>query len=240
MSFMRLSRLRKTEVIEMERKGRGRRPVEEITDTQINTLKEIRRFTNHRGFPPTMKELADILGISHASAHGQVNQLVRKGYLKREARKARSLAIVREPEDTLSVMTAVPIVGRVAAGRPILAVENIVGEIMVEGRIARSGRCFALEVAGDSMVNAGIKERDLVVVREQPVAENGDIVVALLEDEATVKRLFIRDEKIELRPENPKHRPIPVGPDDGLRILGKVIAVTRLGSKTHAQEKSRR
>ena len=209
----------------MERKGRGRRPVEEITDTQINTLKEIRRFTNHRGFPPTMKELADILGISHASAHGQVNQLVRKGYLKREARKARSLAIVREPEDTLSVMTAIPIVGRVAAGRPILAVENIVGEIMVEGRIARSGRCFALEVAGDSMVNAGIKERDLVVVREQPVAENGDIVVALLEDEATVKRLFIRDEKIELRPENPKHRPIPVGPDDGLRILGKVIAV---------------
>lgn len=209
----------------MERKGRGRRPVEEITDTQINTLKEIRRFTNHRGFPPTMKELADILGISHASAHGQVNQLVRKGYLKREARKARSLAIVREPEDTLSVMIAVPIVGRVAAGRPILAVENIVGEIMVEGRIARSGRCFALEVAGDSMVNAGIKERDLVVVREQPVAENGDIVVALLEDEATVKRLSIRDEKIELRPENPKHRPIPVGPDDGLRILGKVIAV---------------
>jgi repressor LexA len=225
MSFMRLSRLRKTEVIEMERKGRGRRPVEEITDTQINALKEIRRFTNHRGFPPTIKELADILGISHASAHGQVNQLVRKGYLKREARKARSLAIVREPEDTLSVMTAIPIVGRVAAGRPILAVENIVGEIMVEGRIARSGRCFALEVAGDSMVNAGIKERDLVVVREQPVAENGDIVVALLEDEATVKRLFIRDEKIELRPENPKHRPIPVGPDDGLRILGKVIAV---------------
>lgn len=209
----------------MERKGRGRRPVEEITDTQINALKEIRRFTNHRGFPPTIKELADILGISHASAHGQVNQLVRKGYLKREARKARSLAIVREPEDTLSVMIAVPIVGRVAAGRPILAVENIVGEIMVEGRIARSGRCFALEVAGDSMVNAGIKERDLVVVREQPVAENGDIVVALLEDEATVKRLFIRDEKIELRPENPKHRPIPVGPDDGLRILGKVIAV---------------
>lgn len=209
----------------MSQRPRGRRPVQEITEPQRRTLKEIRLFTNRRGFPPTMKELADILGISHASAHGQVNQLVRKGYLKREARKARSLAIVREPEDTLSVMTAIPIVGRVAAGRPILAVENIVGEIMVEGRIARSGRCFALEVAGDSMVNAGIRERDLVVVREQPVAENGDIVVALLEDEATVKRLFIRDEKIELRPENPKHRPIPVGPDDGLRILGKVIAV---------------
>jgi len=213
------------EVIEMVRKGRGRRPVEDITDKQHHTLKEIRRFMNNRGFPPTMKELANILGISHASAHGQVSQLVSKGYLKREARKARSLAIVREPEDSPSIMTAVPIVGRVAAGQPILAAENIVGEIMVEGRVARSGRCFALEVVGDSMVNAGIKEHDLVVVREQPVAENGDIVVAMLDDEATVKRLSIRDEKIELRPENPKHRPIPVGPDDGLRILGKVVAV---------------
>ncbi len=216
----------------MERKGRGRRPVEEITDTQRNTLNKIRLFMNRRGFPPTMKELADILGISHASAHGQVTQLVRKGYLKREPRKARSLAIVRESEDTPPIMTAVPIVGRVAAGQPILAAENIVGEIMVEGRITRLGRCFALEVTGDSMVDAGIREHDLVVVRQQAVAESGDIVVALLEDEATVKRLFIRDERIELRPENPKHQPIPVGPDDGLRILGKVVAVRRPGSNT--------
>jgi repressor LexA len=159
-----------------------------------------------------------------------VNQLVRKGYLKREPRKARGIAIIREPEDDVPDLVAVPIVGRVAAGQPILAEENIVGEVLVEGGIARSGRCFALEVTGDSMVDAGIRERDLVVVREQAVAENGDIVVALLEDEATVKRLFIRDERIELRPENPKYRPIPVGPDDGLRILGKVVAVRRPGS----------
>ena len=213
----------------MEHKGRGRRPVEGITDSQLNTLGEIRRFINQRGFPPTMKELADILGISHASAHDQVNQLVRKGYLKREARKARSISIVRELKDMPEVMTAVPIVGRISAGQPILAIENIVGEIMVEGSITRSGRYFALEVAGDSMVNAGIKERDLVVVREQPVAESGDIVVAMLNDEATVKRLFISHENIELRPENPKHRPIPVGPDDGMRIIGKVVAVRRPG-----------
>ena len=195
-------------------------------------MKEIRLFTNRRGFPPTMKELADILGISHASVHGQVNQLVRKGYLKREPRKARGIAIVREPENDIPDLVAVPIIGRVAAGQPILAAENIVGEIMVEGRITRLGRCFALEVTGDSMVDAGIREHDLVVVRQQAVAESGDIVVALLEDEATVKQLFIRDERIELRPENPKHRPIPVGPDDGLRILGKVVAVRRPGSNT--------
>ena len=220
---------RKSEVIEMEHKGRGRRPVEEISDSQLNTLEEIRRFINHRGFPPTMKELADILGISHASAHDQVSQLVRKGYLKREARKARSISIVRELKDTPAVMTAIPIVGRISAGQPIFAAENILGEIMVEGSIISSGRYFALEIVGDSMVNAGIKERDLVVVREQPVAESGDIVVVMLNDEATVKRFFIRDEKIELRPENPKHRPIPVGPDDGMRIIGKVVAVRRPG-----------
>ena len=215
----------------MASRPRGRRPIQEITAPQRRTLQEIRLYTSRRGFPPTIKELADILGISHASAHGQVNQLVRKGYLKREPKKARGIAIVREPEDDVPDLVAVPIVGQVAAGQPILAEENIIGEVLVESRIAGSGRCFALEVKGDSMVKAGIRERDLVVVRQQPVAENGDIVVALLEDEATVKRLYIREEKIELRPENPKHRPIPVGPDDGLRILGKVVAVRRPGSK---------
>ena len=155
-----------------------------------------------------------------------------KGYLKREPRKARGIAIVREPEDDIPDLVAVPIIGRVAAGQPILAEENIIGEVLVEGGVARAGRCFALEVTGDSMVDAGIRERDLVVVRQQPVAENGDIVVALLEDEATVKRLYIRGEKIELRPENRKHRPIPVGPDDGLRIIGKVVAIRRPGSET--------
>jgi repressor LexA len=119
----------------------------------------------------------------------------------------------------------VPVVGQVAAGQPLFAEENIVGEIFVEDRIARSGRCFALEIAGDSMVGAGINNQDFVVVRQQPVAESGDIVVALLGDEATVKRLYIRDEIIELRPENPKLRPISVGPENELRILGKVVAV---------------
>ena len=209
----------------MRQRPRGRPPSREISDPQRRTLKEIILFRNGRGFPPTMKELADILDISHASAHGQVNQLVRKGYLKRDPRKARGIAVIREPGDGIPDLVPVPIVGRVAAGQPILAEENIVGQVLVEGRTARSGRCFALEVTGDSMVNAGIRGHDLVVVRQQPIAENGDIVVAMLGEEATVKRLFIREEKIELRPENPKYRPIRVGPDDGLRILGKVVSV---------------
>lgn len=208
-------------------KPRGRRPLSEITGPQRRTLKEIRRFLHQRGFPPTIKELADILGISHASAHGQVNQLVRKGYLRREPRKARGLAIIREPEDKSSDMVPIPIIGEVTAGQPILAQENVIGEVLVETLIARSGCCFALEIIGDSMVDAGIDDGDLVVVRQQPVAESGDIVVALLGEEATVKRLYICDEKIELRPENIRHRPISVGPGNELRILGKVVATKR-------------
>ena len=216
----------------MSGQARGRRPVEEITDPQRRTLRELRDFTNRRGFPPTIQELADILGISTPSVRDQVKQLVRKGYVKRESRKARGLTVVSEPTDEVFDLLAIPIVGRVAAGQPILAEENVIGEVLVDSRAVRSGRCFALEVQGDSMIDAGIQDRDLVVVREQPVAENGDIVVALLEQDATIKRLFIRDERIELRPENAQHRPRPIGPDDGFRIVGKVVAVSRPRAKS--------
>jgi len=197
----------------------------EITEPQLRTLKKIRRFIDQRDFPPSLKELADILGISIPSAYGQVNQLVRKGYLRREPRKARGLAVIRVPEDEAPEMERVPVIGQVSAGQLIFAEENIIGEIMVEKKIACRGRCFALEVKGDSMVGAGINDRDLVVVRQQPVAESGDIVVVLFGDEGTVKRLFIRDEKIELRSENPKYQPISIGPGDDLRVVGKVVAV---------------
>ena len=173
--------------------------------------------------------LADILGISPPSLRDQITQLVRKGYVRRESRKARGLTVLREPTDEVLELRAVPIVCRVAAGQPILAEENIVGEVLVDSRAIRSGRCFALEVRGDSMIGAGIRDQDLVVVRQQPVAESGDIVVALLDQDATIKRLFIRDERIELRPENPKFQALLIGPDDGLRILGKVVAVSRSG-----------
>ncbi len=208
----------------MSDESRGRPPVEEITDPQRRTLGELRRFTRQRGFPPTIQELADILGISTPSVYAQVSQLVRKGYVKREARKARGLTVVGEPMDGLLDLRAVPIVGKVAAGQPILAAENVVGEILVDSRAVRSGRFFALEVQGDSMIDAGIHNGGLVVVRQQAIAESGDIVVTLLGEEATVKRLYIREETIELRPENPGQRPIRVGPEDELRILGKVVA----------------
>lgn len=174
-----------------------------------------------------MKELGAYLGISAASAHEQVNHLVQKGFVRRDGRKARSLEVVEGDAGDVVDLASVPIVGTVAAGLPLLAAENIVGELLVERTAVRSGQHFALKVNGDSMVRADIRDGDHVVVRRQPIAESGAIVVALLGDEATVKRLWIAEDRIELRAENPRYRPIVIGPDSDLRIQGKVIAVRR-------------
>lgn len=211
------------------KKRRGRPPVQTLTDPQRRAFRAVSAFLARHGFPPTAQELADALGVSGPSAHALVSQLVRKDYLKRESRKARGLSIVRDIDDAPNkvVLVSVPIIGRVAAGQPILADENIIGEVLVENAVVSGAPCFALRVAGQSMVNAGIADKDLVIVRRQPIAENGDIVVALIGVEATVKRLSIRGARVELCPENPKFKPIVVGTDDDLRVLGKVVAVRR-------------
>ena len=209
-----------------KKKKRGRRPVEGLTTAQEKAFKAIRSFAEKKGFPPTVKELADQLGMASASAHELVSELVRKDFLRRTPRKARTLEIVKQPPVPASDLIPVPIVGSVVAGMPILAIENIEGEVLVDAHAVR-GTCFALEVKGDSMIEADINEGDYVIVRQQPLAESGDIVVALMEAEATVKRLFISDEKIELRPENPAYPVRPIGEDNDMCILGKVVAIRR-------------
>lgn len=209
------------------RKRPGRRPVEELTSSQQRTLLEIQRLVTRYNLPPTMQELAEALGMTPASAHEQVNHLVRKGYLKREPRKARNLTILRGPPEEMAELVEIPVVGTVAAGQPLFAEENIVDHVLIDGALARRGRCFALHVVGDSMIKANIKAGNVVIVRQQPMAENGDIVVALLNGEATVKRLSIQEEVVELCPENSKYRPIRIDPDQDFRILGKVVGVCR-------------
>lgn len=213
--------------MDQKRKSRGRHPVEKLTDTQRRTLGEVRTFIVRHRFPPSVQELAELLGISPASAHEQINQLVRKGYIKREPRKARGLSILRDTDDGPASLVAVPLLGTVAAGHPVLAEENFIGEVLVEGGLVRTGRCFALRVSGQSMANAGIADQDVIIVRQQPIAESGDIVVALVDGQATVKRLSIQGPKIELRPENQEFQSILISAGDELRILGKVVAVRR-------------
>ena len=215
--------------MDLDQKRRGRRPIEKLTDAQRRTLGEVREFIVRHRFPPSVQELAEVLGISPASAHEQINQLVRKGYIKREPRKARGLSILRDIDDGPADLVAVPLLGTVAAGLPVLAEENLIGEVLIEGGLVRGGRCFALRVSGQSMANAGIADQDVVIVRQQPIAESGDIVVALIDGEATVKRLSIQGPNIELKPENPEFQPIVIGAGDELRILGKVVAVRRIG-----------
>lgn len=205
----------------------GRPPIEEITDSQRRTLQAIQEFVAHKKYAPSMQELAGALGITPASAHEQVAQLERKGYVQREPRKARSLAVIRQADEKATELIPVPLVGRVAAGPLMLAEENIEGEVLVEAAVARRGRCFALRVSGESMRGAGLHDGYLVIVRQQPVAENGDIIVALIAGEATVKRLFIRGDQIELRPENRKYRPIVIDAETEMSIVGKVVAVRR-------------
>lgn len=209
----------------------GRPPSVGITPSQMRTFNEIRAFASKFEYPPTVHELAAILGVSHSSVHEQISQLIRKGFLRREPGKSRGIVTVREPDGNVAQLVSVPIVGRVVAGHPLFAEENISGEILVDASLLKRGPCFALEVRGDSMKGAGIKASDLLIVRQQPVAENGEIVVALLDGEATVKRLAVNGGQVELRPANPRYRPILIGGEHDFRIVGRVVGIWRRPAK---------
>jgi repressor LexA len=208
----------------------GRHPIVELTDPQRRTLQVLQRLVSRHGKPPTIKELAAAREVSVGTIQDQIAQLERKGYVRRDPHQSRNLTVLRGPTEDVAELIEVPIIGTVAAGPPIWATENILGHVMVEASSIR-GRCFALQVQGDSMIRANMKDGDLVIVRQQPVAENGDIVVALLSGEATVKRLSITEEAIRLIPENPKYRPLTIDPSEDFRIVGKVIAIRRAGQR---------
>ena len=176
----------------------------------------VRQFTQENGFPPSIREIGAAVGLrSTASVSYHLQQLQDKGLLQSPGGKGRKRTVVTSQRGGY-----IPIVGVVTAGLPILAVENQEGTMVWDG----DPDCFALRVRGDSMIGAGILDGDKVVVRPQPDADNGEIVVALLEDEATVKRLHREKDEVWLLPENPAYSPI-----DGRNasILGKVKAVIR-------------
>jgi repressor LexA len=187
----------------------------------------IHQIAREKGYPPTVREIGERLGLrSSCTVQRHLEALERKGYIKRDRTKARSVEILRAEDPTMIPvpMVPVPVVGAVAAGQPILATENIEEVFPLPRDVVKDDQCFMLEVKGDSMIDAGIFDGDYVVVRQQPYAENGDIVVALLGDEATVKYFRRRRNRIHLEPANSSMEPI-VG--DDVQIIGKVLMSIR-------------
>lgn len=198
----------------------------DMTSRQQRILDFIEKTVRDRGYPPTVREIGEAVGLtSSSSVHAQLANLERKGLLTKDPSKPRAMTL---SDERRAEGTPVPLIGRIAAGEPVLAEEHVEDRIMVPAEFVRGDGHFALRVAGESMVGAGILDGDVVVVRSQRSATDGDIVAALLprpaEDEATVKRLGHDGARVMLIPENPALEPFEML--DG-RILGKVVAVLR-------------
>ncbi len=196
-----------------------------LTEQQQKIYAFIHEHIESHGHPPTFREIGRAFGFkSTGTVRDHLRALVKKGYLKTIQHKARNLIPRQLSRITRHWTRVIPILGRVPAGGPLLAEENVEGVVDLS-RDFGGARVFALKVRGDSMIEAGINEGDLVVVRAQEQADPGDIVVALVDGEATVKRLVRREGSLVLQPANPRYERIPVAGDT--RVLGKVIGVIR-------------
>jgi repressor LexA len=198
----------------------------ELSQRQSRILDYIREVTRARNYPPSVREIGEAVGLSSSSTvHNHLNQLERRGLIRRDPSKSRTVQLVEDVENDQMRRSAVPIpvVGNVAAGMPILAEENIEDHLMLSPDLAEDG-WFALRVRGDSMINAGILDGDLVIVKPQQDAPDGTIVVALVEDEATVKRLDRSAGRLRLVAENPAYSPIE---PDQAAMVGAVRGLIR-------------
>src|SRR5437867_5995843 len=206
---------------------RGTQLNAELTDRQAKILDYIRYVTKVRNYPPSVREIGEAVGLSSSSTvHNHLNQLERRGLIKRDPSKSRTVQLVADAEiaEQRRNAVSVPIVGNVAAGSPILAEQNIEDHILLSSDLAKVGY-FLLRVRGDSMVNAGILNDDLVLVRPQHEAPNGSIVVALVDGDATVKRIERANGHVKLIAENPAYEPIVTS---NVSLVGQVRGVIRL------------
>jgi repressor LexA len=212
-----------------------------LTQRQRRVLEVIRDSVDRRGYPPSMREIGEAVGLtSPSSVAHQLATLERKGFLRRDPNRPRAIEVIipGEPRREASSVTVdetdsgaqrptpsyVPVVGRIAAGGPILAEQVVEDVFPLPRQLVGEGQLFLLKVAGDSMVDAAICDGDWVVVRQQPVADNGDIVAAMIDGEATVKTFKRRDGHVWLLPHNPAYEPID---GDQATVLGRVVAVLR-------------
>jgi len=197
----------------------------DLTPKQAAILAFIKKNIRQKGYPPSVREIGQAVGLSSSSTvHGYLKKLEANGYLRRDPTKPRALEVLDELEGDKVEFVNVPLLGRVAAGMPILAVENREELFPLPTHFTGSGEFFMLTVRGDSMIEAGILDGDMVVVRRQNDVNNGDVVVVLLDEEATVKRFFRESGRVRLQPENSLMEPIYA---TDLQILGKVIGLVR-------------
>ena len=201
-----------------------------ISNRQQAILEFIKREVREKGYPPSVREIGEAVGLASSSTvHGHLDRLEKKGLIRRDPTKPRAIEILDdENEEQLPfplAVTRVPVVGKVTAGAPITATENIEEYFPLPAHFTGDHEVFMLTVKGDSMIEAGIHDGDYVIVRQQQTAENGDIVVAMTEDdEATVKTFYKERDHIRLQPENPTMEPIRL---KHVTILGKVIGLFR-------------
>ncbi|MCZ6631182.1 MAG: transcriptional repressor LexA [Actinobacteria bacterium] len=200
-----------------------------LSERQQQVLDYIRDTVNGRGYPPSVREIGEAVGLnSPSTVHSHLNSLVKAGVIRKDPSKPRALVVLDEQAPTTADgrVRDIPLLGRIAAGTPILAAEQVESVMPLPTELVGEGPVFLLEVKGDSMIDAGIHEGDLVAVHSQPDANDGDIVAALVDgEEATVKRLRRKDGKVILESENPAYQPMVF--TDGVELIGKVVSVLR-------------
>lgn len=209
-----------------------RRSTEELNKREKAILKFIEKQINEKGYPPSVREIGKAVGLSStATVHTYIAKLKEKGYISKEDQKGRTLKLLKggkqeEPKTVYNgrELADVPVVGKITAGEPILAVENITDTFPLPIEFVGNSECFMLTVRGESMIEAGILNGDYILVKKQDIARNGEIVVALIGDEATVKTFYKEKDHIRLQPENSSMDPIIV---PNCKILGKVAGVFR-------------
>ncbi|MGB9866860.1 MAG: transcriptional repressor LexA [Bacillota bacterium] len=195
-----------------------------LSSRQQQIVDYIRESMAKRGYPPSVREICRAVGLKSTSAvHAQLKRLEAMGVLVRDRWTKRAIRLVEDE----GVSNLIPLVGKVTAGSPVLAVENIEGYMPVPRELGEAGSHFLLRVKGDSMVGAGIMDGDVLVVRQQDHCQSGDIAVVLLGDEATVKRVVFDSGRVILQPENPAYEKIVVSPDQQFKVLGKVTGLFR-------------
>lgn len=202
--------------------------MKDLTERQKDIFQFIKRNVNDKGYPPSVREIGNAVGLqSSSTVHGHLAKLENKGYIKRDPTKPRAIEIVQESDVNESPVIHVPVLGKVTAGLPITAVENVEEYFPLPEHFTanHNSEIFLLNVVGDSMIEAGIHDGDRVIVRKQNIAHNGEIIVAMTdEDEATVKRFYKEKGYYRLQPENSTMEPIFL---DNVSVLGKVVGLFR-------------